>query len=539
MSHTEQESASDALKRHFAQRVTNQMRSLISRWRIVSEHPLTPEVINDLGVAAKKLQEQAHKFNAHDQASQSNEILSLLNQAQDQLPEISPSLISLLNKELSGLGEISIRKSDDRPAERILPKICPVFIAVQPDLANKLIEQLGHFGIENHIVSSKEQFNSLVDKYTPCAFIIDIDFDGPSQGLKLMEEYRKQHQDDVPKIFVSHHETVSLQERLGASRAGSVQFFVKPSVPILIRAVEQFYGDHAEDPYKVLVVDDSRSQALYCEKALSNAGMLTLAITDPMEILNSIESFNPEIIVMDMYMPGCTGTELASVIRQQPEYIRIPILFLSGEEDKNKQLDAMSQGGDDFLTKPVDPIHLSTTVKNRGNRARVLNSLIVRDSLTGLYNHTHILDRLSMACRFASEHNSKLCFAMVDIDFFKKVNDNYGHPVGDKVISALSLFLKQRLRKTDSVGRYGGEEFAVILPNTTAEDALHFMNDIREVFSQLEHSAGDSEFKVSFSCGICSFDSSNADFIVEQADKALYAAKKQGRNNVQLYVEGD
>ncbi|MFT6154176.1 MAG: hypothetical protein ACJA1X_001528, partial [Bermanella sp.] len=99
MSHTEQESASDALKRHFAQRVTNQMRSLISRWRIVSEHPLTPEVINDLGVAAKKLQEQAHKFNAHDQASQSNEILSLLNQAQDQLPEISPSLISLLNKE--------------------------------------------------------------------------------------------------------------------------------------------------------------------------------------------------------------------------------------------------------------------------------------------------------------------------------------------------------------------------------------------------------------------------------------------------------
>lgn len=267
--------------------------------------------------------------------------------------------------------------------------------------------------------------------------------------------------------------------------------------------------------------------------------MTTHVITDPMEVLLSIESFQPEIIVMDMYMPGCTGTELASVIRQQPEYIRIPILFLSGEEDKKKQLDAMSQGGDDFLTKPVDPNHLATTVQNRGQRARVLNALIVRDSLTGLYNHTHILDRLSQACRLAADDKTSLCFAMVDIDFFKKVNDNYGHPVGDKVISALSLFLKQRLRKSDSIGRYGGEEFAVILPNTTGDDALHFMNDIREVFSQLEHTAGDTEFKVSFSCGICSFTGDNTDFIIEQADEALYAAKKQGRNNVQLYVEED
>lgn len=108
--------------------------------------------------------------------------------------------------------------------------------------------------------------------------------------------------------------------------------------------------------------------------------------------------------------------------------------------------------------------------------------------------------------------------------------------MGDKVISALSLFLKQRLRKTDSIGRYGGEEFAVILADTKGEDALHVMNDIREVFSQLEHSAGDSEFKVSFSCGVCSFTGDNADSIIEQADEALYEAKRQGRNNVQLYL---
>ena len=539
MSHTEQESASEALKRHFAQRVTNQVRTLLNRWRIVCEHPLTNEIMNDLIVSTEKLESQSDKFNADKQLGQAKLIKALLNQALQQLPDIADTVKNELNSAMLGLGETSVRKNDCNPVDCILPSTNPVFIAVSPELTLKLTEQLGHFGIENQVIQNEAQFHSLVELYTPCALIIDIDFGGESKGLTLMEQFSQNHDKSFPKIFISHQDSAPLEQRLMASRAGSVHFFVKPAAPQLIRAVERYYGSHTEEPYKVLIVDDSRSQALYCEKALNNAGMTTHVITDPMEVLLSIESFQPEIIVMDMYMPGCTGTELASVIRQQPEYIRIPILFLSGEEDKKKQLDAMSQGGDDFLTKPVDPNHLATTVQNRGQRARVLNALIVRDSLTGLYNHTHILDRLSQACRLAADDKTSLCFAMVDIDFFKKVNDNYGHPVGDKVISALSLFLKQRLRKSDSIGRYGGEEFAVILPNTTGDDALHFMNDIREVFSQLEHTAGDTEFKVSFSCGICSFTGDNTDFIIEQADEALYAAKKQGRNNVQLYVEED
>lgn len=539
MSHIEQESPSDALKRHFAQRVTNQVRTLINRWRIISEHPLTKEVLLDLLQANEKLRSQAEKFDAQEQLNKSEKIQILLERAQSELPVVNKDTTLSLDHALMDLGEHSGRKDDSTPVERLLPNANPVFIAVSPDLTLKLTEQLGHFGIENQVIQSKDQFTALVEQYTPCAFIVDIDFGGEHEGLKLMEAYKQSHPEDIPKVFVSQHESASIEQRLMATRTGSVQFFLKPAVPQLIRSVEQFYGEHQEEPYRVLVLDDSRSQALYCEKALKNAGMDVHVITDPMEVLIAIESFQPEIIVLDMYMPGCTGTEIASVIRQQSEYIRIPILFLSGEEDKDKQLNAMGQGGDDFLTKPVDPIHLATTVSNRGQRARVLNALIVRDSLTGLYNHTHILDRLSQACRNASEENRKLCFAMVDIDFFKKVNDNYGHPVGDKVISALSLFLKQRLRKSDSIGRYGGEEFAVILPDTSGEDALHFMNDIREVFSQLEHSAGDTEFKVSFSCGICSFTGTNSDFIIEQADEALYAAKKQGRNNVQLYVEDD
>ncbi len=508
------------------------------------EHPLTSENVEELRYETDNLIRRAQRFGE-------KRLLDLAHDIEDQLiviqqPELLNDKASLkkLHASIYQLGQNSLRRNDsDHNVDHHIPNKKPVFLAVNTDMATKLTEQLNHFDINSQVVQNSEHFKQLTHQYEASAFIVDIHFQGNDQGIALLQSWSQQQTDtehqNEPRgamIFLTNEHSASLQQRLAACRAGGERFFVRPAVPQLIRSVEKYYSATPFDPYKVLIMDDSRSQAMFCEKALTQAGMITHVVTDPMNILHAMEDFEPEIIVMDMYMPGCTGTELAAVIRQQARYLRLPIIFLSAEDDKDIQLKAMSQGGDDFLTKPIDPAHLATTVQNRGQRARVLNNLIVRDSLTGLFNHTHILDRLQQACRRAKENNSQVCFAMVDIDFFKKVNDNYGHPVGDKVISALSLFLKQRLRKTDSIGRYGGEEFAVILPDTKGEDALHVMNDIREVFSQLEHSAGDTEFKVSFSCGVCSFTGDNSDSIIEQADEALYEAKRQGRNNVQLYL---
>ena len=543
MSHTEKEQPTDALRRHFANRVINQVRVILNRWRIMHRQPLTSENVEELRYETDLLIRRAQRFGGKP-------LLDLAHDIEDQLIVIQQP--ELLNDEASltrlhaciyQLGENTLRRNDsDHDVDHHIPHKKPVFLAVHSELANKLTEQLNHFDITSQVVKNHEHFQQLSRQYEASAFIVDIHFQGDGQGIELLQSWAKQRTDDAPNeprgamIFITNEHSASLPQRLAACRAGGERFLVRPAVPQLIRSVEKYYSATPFEPYKVLIMDDSRSQALFCEKALTQAGMITHVVTDPMKILHAMEDFEAEIIVMDMYMPGCTGTELAAVIRQQAEYLRLPIIFLSAEDDKEIQLHAMSRGGDDFLTKPIDPAHLATTVQNRGQRARVLNNLIVRDSLTGLFNHTHILDRLQQACRRAKENNTQVCFAMVDIDFFKKVNDNYGHPVGDKVISALSLFLKQRLRKTDSIGRYGGEEFAVILPDTKGSDALHVMNDIREVFSQLEHSAADTEFKVSFSCGVCSFTGDNSDSIIEQADEALYEAKRQGRNNVQLYL---
>jgi diguanylate cyclase (GGDEF)-like protein len=235
-----------------------------------------------------------------------------------------------------------------------------------------------------------------------------------------------------------------------------------------------------------------------------------------------------------MYMPACTGTELAKVIRHNDRYVSVPIIYLSAEDDLDKQLDAMSEGGDDFLTKPIKPRHLITTVRNRAARARNLKARMVRDSLTGLYNHTHILQLLE-DCSFRARRESKpLSFAMLDIDHFKRVNDSHGHPMGDRVIKSLALFLKQRLRKTDFIGRYGGEEFAIVMPDTDLEAAYAVLDEIRQRFAEIHYPAQPQDLWCTFSAGVVEM-SENSDSLLmaSQADEALYRAKDAGRNRVQ------
>jgi diguanylate cyclase (GGDEF)-like protein len=214
-------------------------------------------------------------------------------------------------------------------------------------------------------------------------------------------------------------------------------------------------------------------------------------------------------------------------------YVSVPIVFLSAETNVNRQLEAMGQGGDDFLTKPIRPEHLISSVRIRADRYRILRSLMVQDSLTGLLNHTRTKERLDIELARAERLGSPLCFAMIDIDHFKRVNDTYGHPMGDRVIRSLSRLLSQRLRKTDIVGRYGGEEFAVVLPDTTLDQAERVLDEVRESFSNISQPAEQGAFNCTFSCGIAAYPGhAGAIELNNAADKALYDAKHAGRNRV-------
>ncbi len=519
-------SAAEKLKQHFSHRVINQVRQVIDLWRQMPSLQWDKRHLADLILANEKLISFARRFAAVRHEKLALKLQQVLNHIaladspnSNQLEEITDIIVAL--------SKTALRHTDDEGAEKLIPNRKNIYIALSDtDQSLTVAEQMQYFGLRPELQRNADDFrNSLMQRH-PAAIVMDIAFAG--SGIELAQEVQQSRETPLPFMFTYQGEAPSLTVQLNAMRAGGIGLYEQKNVQEMISRLEELIDQTPEPAFKVLIVDDSRTQSTQTGNVLNKAGLITEAINNPLQVLDTLHQFSPDLVLMDMYMPECNGMELARVIRQQREYINLPIIFLSGEEDRERQLAAMAEGGDDFLTKPVEPRHLVTTVTNRVRRSRQLQDLIARDSLTGLLNHTHLLGSLETALR--KHQDAPVSFVMVDIDHFKQVNDTYGHPTGDAVIRNLSLFLKQNLRKTDPIGRYGGEEFAIVMVDANAQQAAAKLDEIRNNFSRLIHD--DKQLRVTFSCGIAEYRGESISELVGAADQALYRAKRNGRNQV-------
>lgn len=537
---TEQEDLSrDRLKQHFAKRVISQARQVLEVWQRLQLSEWDSAVMAELKEANLGLRRHAERFEQDLHVQLASAVEHCLCSIEDNRGRPTSALITELNQLMQRLSRTGLRHGDQYEQTFLPPLRKPVYLALQDEeRAERLAQQLEFFGLSAQAVASASAFRAALSERLPAAIVMEVDFSGPGAGLALAGEIQENLETRLPLLFFSHVD-VDTPTRLAAVRAGGQEFFTGAlDASSLIERIEVLTHVAQYDPYKVLVIDDSRSQATHTERVLNSAGIVTRTLTDPIQAMAELAEFQPDLIILDMYMPECLGTELAKVIRHNDRYVSVPIIYLSAEDDLDKQLDAMSEGGDDFLTKPIKPRHLIATVRNRAARARSLKARMVRDSLTGLYNHTHTLQLLDDARYRARRDDQPLSFAMLDIDHFKKVNDSYGHPMGDRVIKSLALFLKQRLRKTDHIGRYGGEEFAVVLPDTDAATAAKVLDDIRRRFAEIRYPAQPRDLSCTFSCGIAQLSGQmDANSLSKAADQALYAAKHGGRNQVKIYIE--
>lgn len=402
-------------------------------------------------------------------------------------------------------------------------------------LSDTLQHQLQQFDYQPSSFCSVETISEAIKTHTPAAIIIDADHDYSGiPGRSLCSQFDNNSDTPIPVFQVSSDS--SFTSRMEAVRNGCLGLFVKPvDSGQITDNLDKHTQAHEHEPYRVLVVDDDPVLAAHIQLVLQHAGMDVYTITDPHLILDIMSDTRPEIILMDLYMPGCLGPEVATLIRQIDTYVSTPIVYLSSEADMDKQYEAMRVGGDDFLTKPIDDKHLISSISIRAERYRLLNSMMIQDSLTGLLKHTKIKEQLAVEISRAHRTKTPLSFAMIDIDHFKSVNDNYGHISGDRVIKSLARLLQQRLRKSDSIGRYGGEEFAVVLPTCSIEYAESVLDEIRHDFSQLVFTADGQEFFSSISIGIASLEHFHtAEAINKAADEALYIAKHTGRNKIAI-----
>ncbi len=296
---------------------------------------------------------------------------------------------------------------------------------------------------------------------------------------------------------------------------------------------------HAHDEIKpvVLLIDDCADIHRLLHARLRSESLDLVTTFTGEEGLALARALRPAVIILDLQMEKMDGFEVLRSLKDDSTLHEIPVIVLSGRTGSDDKVTAFDLGASDYVTKPFNLAELRARVRAAIRFSSLLNMLAQRaqvDGLSGLWNRAHF------DAQWATEHarniryGSPLSLAMVDIDHFKSINDTYGHPAGDTVIQTLARLMLKEVRQTDIVCRYGGEEFAVIMPETSPKQASELCERIRTRFEQLRWPKH-PERLVTTSMGIAGASSSTAIEPwkwIEEADKSLYQAKRSGRNRI-------
>lgn len=253
-----------------------------------------------------------------------------------------------------------------------------------------------------------------------------------------------------------------------------------------------------------------------------------------------------DVILCDLDMPGMDGFKFLSMIKTRKELQDIPVILVTGVNDQESKIRGLERGASDYLTKPYDPAELIARVKvqlkiktlqdslKKSNQA--LMELSNTDPLTHLSNRRFLMKTLEKELQRCERSQKPMALIMVDVDHFKPVNDTYGHQQGDVVLQTLADQMKAHLRDYDLAARFGGEEFALVLPETALAEAVQVAERLRAAISELKIPAGHDEIRLTISLGVATYPHPKVrtvDNLILEADRALYNAKEKGRNRVE------
>ncbi|MCZ8157529.1 MAG: diguanylate cyclase [Leptospira sp.] len=290
---------------------------------------------------------------------------------------------------------------------------------------------------------------------------------------------------------------------------------------------------------QILVVEDSDIQLRLLDRVLSKNGYTVLCAATAASARLKIANEKIDVVLLDWELPDGNGIDLIKEILASSPTGWIPIIMITSHTESCKIKEAIEAGATDFISKPADQVELLARIFG-ALRIKALEDLLIetsiRDSLTGLYNRRYIEERIEQEFQRSKRHKHSIAIAVLDIDFFKRVNDKYGHDAGDMVLKFFAKELRLNLRKSDIIARFGGEEFVVILPETSLKFALDVMDKIRKQISNtpifLENG---EEIKITFSGGLSGgvlTELAIPHDYLKEADKNLYLAKESGRNRI-------
>jgi diguanylate cyclase (GGDEF)-like protein len=307
-------------------------------------------------------------------------------------------------------------------------------------------------------------------------------------------------------------------------------------------------GEHAPAG-RLLIVDDSPDNLEILSTRLRFRGYAVETATGGREALERVARHAPDLILLDVMMPDLDGFEVTRRVKRNPSLPFIPIILVTARDSTEDKVAGLDAGADDYLTKPINFPELEARVRSMlrikelqdelGEKNRELEQLSISDGLTGLFNHRHLQELVHEEFERARRTGEPLSVVMLDLDHFKRVNDLYGHQAGDRVLQQLAEILRHTAREIDKLGRYGGEEFLAVLPDTDPEAAAVFAERVREGVARHLFSIGRGEpLRLTVSCGTATYPHPgvyNPWTLVQRADQAMYAAKAAGRNRIARY----
>jgi diguanylate cyclase (GGDEF)-like protein len=302
---------------------------------------------------------------------------------------------------------------------------------------------------------------------------------------------------------------------------------------------------------RVLLVDDSvtlRNQLRsILEKSLDGAEFLEAS--DGLQGFKLLAEQKPDLVVCDLVMPVFDGLKFLALRATRSELGQIPVIMLTAEDDPNRKVEVLDRGASDYVTKPfnekelVARVRVHYRVKALQDQLREANSrletLAVTDGLTGLFNRRYFDDLLLSEVRRTLRYKAPVSVILIDMDHFKQVNDTYGHPMGDEVLRNVGRLVMEKVRTTDSAARFGGEELAVILPQTNVSGAVELAERLRKMIGEAKHTLGEVTIQKTASLGVATFDGNHPPIgpeeLVRRVDQALYKAKEAGRDRVVVW----
>ncbi|KFN49220.1 EAL domain-containing protein [Arenimonas composti] len=371
-------------------------------------------------------------------------------------------------------------------------------------LSLELDQRMEAAGYEVELLDSADELQELLGAYPAHVTLVDASFSDQLENVGMAVRAAAQRvSQKCLLVAISQEDDINL--RLAARRAGVDSLLLEPTAGGVLKRLGALLDPGSEQPYRVLIVEDDRSQAMFAESILRNAGMETEVVLEALEVLQALQGFQPDLVLMDLHMPNANGIELTTLIRDQEQFLHTPIVFLSGESDEETQFDALDAGGDDFISKPVRPRHLISAVQNRVRRHRALearrNRRTTRIAETGLFDRDVLLESLEAVMSEANER-SEGGVLFLEIESVNLLRDRLGLTALEQLLTEVGKLLVEKAGPVPGA-RFGDGTY-VLLDTEHDEAGLEALAaQLRGALVQHPFQAQGHPLRLRVSVGVC------------------------------------